>query len=382
MAHYNQHECNRKDQRSHDIDHSKAEDIILLEKQGKCSQKMRNNATGNLAEVSHTVGHNMTDISNIGNISTQKVSFFFIRIHFNYVDNYTYNTQATLQLPDQLKQRGMSLPPRALPRPQRSLKPPRKVEYDRLSDSQIKAHSQTPPKIITPSTYEMRTSSLKRDEYPKCKFTTNSTYMEMKQALGFPKSPFSLKPKDYGSINKHEFSKPDYTSKKNYSRLEGSPKAKNILPETSGFKRSLLPTVRKYSQAIYPATKSSRESLNSSESNNSSNMTTRHSPNPNHSKGESNSSNCPPNLARMLSKQLHVVNGGGIPQPDHKSIFYQQQHQQQQQLHHQQQQLHQHLQQQQSKKNFISVSASLPPKPGDRTIKSSLSSENRYRIQF
>lgn len=279
----------------------------------------------------------------------------------------------------------MSLPPRALPRPQRSLKPPRKVEYDRLSDSQIKAHSQTPPKIIAPSTYEMRTSSLKRDEYPKCKFSTSSTYMEMKQALGFPKSPFSLKPKDYGSINKHEFSKPDYTSKKNYSRLEGSPKAKTILPESSGFKRSLLPTVRKYSQAIYPANKSSRESLNSSESNNSSNMTARRSPNPNHSKGESSSSNCQQNLSRMLSKHGVV---GGLPQPDHKSIFYQQQHQQHQQLQqHQQQQLHhqqqhhlqQHLQQQQSKNNY--VSASLPPKPGDR-IKSSLSSENRYRIQF
>lgn len=75
LAHYNQHECDRKEQRHHDIDHSKSEDIVLLEKQGKCSQKMRNNVTGNLAEVSHTVGHNMTDISNIGSISTQKVCY-------------------------------------------------------------------------------------------------------------------------------------------------------------------------------------------------------------------------------------------------------------------------------------------------------------------
>lgn len=264
----------------------------------------------------------------------------------------------------------MSLPPRALPRPQRSLKPPRKVEYDRLSDSQIKAHSQTPPKIITTPSYEMRTSSLKRDEYPKCKFSTSSTYMEMKQALGFPKSPFSLKPRDYGSMNKHEFSKPEYTSKKNYSRLEGSPRAKTILPETSGFKRSLLPTVRKYSQAIYPANKSSRESLNSSESNNSSSINTRRSPNPNsmnHAKGESNSSSMchQQNLTRMLSKQLNVGGGVGMgmgmgQQPETKSLLYQQQ--------------------QQSKNNY--VSASLPPKPADRTIKSSLSNENRYRIQF
>lgn len=77
LAHYNQHDCDRKEQRSHDIDHSKSEDIVLLEKQGKCSQKMRNNALGNLAEVTHTVGHNMTDISNIGNISTQKVYLLF-----------------------------------------------------------------------------------------------------------------------------------------------------------------------------------------------------------------------------------------------------------------------------------------------------------------
>lgn len=40
---------------------------MLLEKQGRCSQKLRNNATGNLAQVTHTVGQNMTDISNIGN---------------------------------------------------------------------------------------------------------------------------------------------------------------------------------------------------------------------------------------------------------------------------------------------------------------------------
>lgn len=73
LTHYNQHDSDRKDQRSHNLDHTKTEDIALLEKQGKCSQKLRSNATGNLAEVSHSVGHNMTDISNIGNINSQKV---------------------------------------------------------------------------------------------------------------------------------------------------------------------------------------------------------------------------------------------------------------------------------------------------------------------
>lgn len=53
---------------------SKAEEIVLLEKQGRCSQKQRHsNASAassavpsNLAQVSHTVGQNMADISNIG----------------------------------------------------------------------------------------------------------------------------------------------------------------------------------------------------------------------------------------------------------------------------------------------------------------------------
>ncbi|KFB51758.1 hypothetical protein ZHAS_00019852 [Anopheles sinensis] len=50
----------------------KAEDMVLLEKQGRCSQKLRggsgsSSATlGNLAHVSQAVGQNMTDISNIG----------------------------------------------------------------------------------------------------------------------------------------------------------------------------------------------------------------------------------------------------------------------------------------------------------------------------
>lgn len=47
----------------------KQDEMILLEKQGRCSQKLRNNsAMGNLAQVSHTF-QNMTDISNIGQSS-------------------------------------------------------------------------------------------------------------------------------------------------------------------------------------------------------------------------------------------------------------------------------------------------------------------------
>ena len=49
----------------------KNEDIVLLEKQGRSSQKLRTN----LAQISSTIGHNMTDISNIGQSSgSSKVS--------------------------------------------------------------------------------------------------------------------------------------------------------------------------------------------------------------------------------------------------------------------------------------------------------------------
>jgi hypothetical protein len=44
----------------------KNEEIVLLEKQGRSSQKLRSN----LAQISSTIGHNMNDISNIGNQSS------------------------------------------------------------------------------------------------------------------------------------------------------------------------------------------------------------------------------------------------------------------------------------------------------------------------
>lgn len=42
-------------------DFGKSEEIVLLEKQGRSSQKLRSN----LAQISSTIGQNMTDISNI-----------------------------------------------------------------------------------------------------------------------------------------------------------------------------------------------------------------------------------------------------------------------------------------------------------------------------
>lgn len=67
LAHYDQRERERQEHQDSQTNQTKSEDIVLLEKQGRCSQKLRNNATGNLAQVTHTVGQNMTDISNIGN---------------------------------------------------------------------------------------------------------------------------------------------------------------------------------------------------------------------------------------------------------------------------------------------------------------------------
>lgn len=57
---------------------TKPDEIILLEKQGLCSQKLRNN----LAQVTHTIGQNMTDISNIDNNTLTKVERNFLTFQF------------------------------------------------------------------------------------------------------------------------------------------------------------------------------------------------------------------------------------------------------------------------------------------------------------
>lgn len=78
---------------------TKAEEIVLLEKQGLCSQKLRNNMTGNLAQVTHTVGQNMTDISNIGSNNLKKVErftqtfFYLYKISKNKKTNYLKSIQ-------------------------------------------------------------------------------------------------------------------------------------------------------------------------------------------------------------------------------------------------------------------------------------------------
>ena len=72
MAHIDQRDREQREQQQEQTP-TKPDDMVLLEKQGRCSQKIRNNTMGNLAQVSHSVGQNMTDISNIGSSTTIKV---------------------------------------------------------------------------------------------------------------------------------------------------------------------------------------------------------------------------------------------------------------------------------------------------------------------
>lgn len=65
------HLRNQRDQNTpvNSCNSGKNDEIVLLEKQGRSSQKLRSN----LAQVSSTIGQNMNDISNIGNQETSKV---------------------------------------------------------------------------------------------------------------------------------------------------------------------------------------------------------------------------------------------------------------------------------------------------------------------
>uniref|UniRef100_A0A336KWT4 CSON000332 protein n=1 Tax=Culicoides sonorensis TaxID=179676 RepID=A0A336KWT4_CULSO len=280
-------------------DPNKPEEMVLLEKQGRCSQKLRNTtAIGNLAQVTQNVGQNMTDISNIGGKKSPSPSSKVPKI----VSNLAQNLPAGILPPR--KDRGSSLPPSALPRPPRSLKPPRKIEYGRLGSDvppDLKKRSQTPPTPTNPPVdfekqFEMKTSSLKRQNFSNREFSPAKNYMEMKENLKFnkPQEYNMLKHRNYGAIysakqdskfgfKPAEFSNPDYTSTRNYQRLEESRKA------------SLLPNPRKVSPMPQPSNstntdknqgKNSRDSLNSANSSGSNTSNTT----PCHAKSDSNSS--------------------------------------------------------------------------------------------
>lgn len=164
---------------------------MFLEKQGRYSQK--NRGSGNLAQVTHNVGQNMTDISNIGIGSYKVVGFKNFRYYISI--KYIFQNTNTLLLPPR-KNRGNSLPPSALPRPPRhSSKGKKLMEYDRLN---------------TPDALSMKPSN-------------DST-----SSIRYSPSP-SFTKKDYGSMgmmtsNKYgKYTKPSHFSTNCYARLEDLP---------------------------------------------------------------------------------------------------------------------------------------------------------------
>ncbi|XP_035784514.1 uncharacterized protein LOC118462695 [Anopheles albimanus] len=289
----------------------KADEMVLLEKQGRCSQKIRGGSNSsattttsttsstlsNLAHVSHTVGQNMTDISNIGGGG----------------GGGSGGSAGGNKLTGGSGLRGSSLPPSALPRPPRSLKPPRKIEYGRLSDGggpigddgtvgkQKKNRAATPPSPSAgggghSSPKDMFGASMKRPsavggrEYSPAK--GSGGYGELKDTLQLTKDygaggGGSLRHKSYGSMNAvttgggssggggvkfgfgsvksggpvsgsglsgADFSKVDYPSTRNYQRLEephhtgsSSSQSRKSSGDSGTLKRSLLPNVRKLS---------------------------------------------------------------------------------------------------------------------------------------
>lgn len=305
------------------------------------------------------------------NIKTQ---FQVPKIVTNITQNLANITQTGILPPR--KDRGSSLPPSALPRPPRSLKPPRKIEYDRLSDSELKKRSETPPKLTAQRAYELKTSSLKRGEFGKPDFASNKNYMEMKEALDF--SNYN-KHKDYGSMNKTD------AKFVGYERLDDTKVGKTS--DSSSLKRSLLPSARKLSilgPTNINTVKNSRDSLNSgsSGSNNSNNSNPRSSPH--HNKTDSNSSNIlyhhngQFSHARTPPKYIRLT-----PPTDSRTYLPK--------TASNQQKLQQYATQQKTSSlpgmynPGGSNSASLPPKPVDKNNRrgSSLTrGENRYRIQF
>ncbi|GAB0089892.1 Angiomotin [Sergentomyia squamirostris] len=330
LAHIDQRERERQEKQQ---EVAKSEEIVLLEKQGRCSQKMRNNTMGNLVQVSQSVGQNMTDISNIG-VSVPKL-----------VTNLTQNI-----LPPR-KERGSSLPPtaNALSRPPRGLKPPRKIEYDRLSDSELKKRAQTPPKL-TQRAYDLKTGSLKRGDFcPRRDFSPGKTYMEMKETMAF-------KHKDYGSIPRPTFSKPDFTSTRNYQRLEDAPPPlRKTSPAETSLKRSLLPSVTRKPAVVV---KNSRDSLNSasSGSNNSNHSATNSRSSPVHISAGPESPYHPLHYHAKTPPKYMALGARAMTSPSKPP---------QPLMHHPQ-----------------PPTASLPPKPAERRAGSVTRGENRYRIQF
>jgi hypothetical protein len=142
------------------------------------------------------------------------------------------------------KDRQSSAPPSALPRPPRSLKPPRKIEYGRLSETDSN-------KSNSKSDYEIKTSSLKRQQSPVTSLGSKN-FVDIKSELQMALNSTKNNPKTYGTmktdtannITKIYYSnKPDYVSSKNYQRLPDSPSSSDSMkrfggnPSSSGGKK-------------------------------------------------------------------------------------------------------------------------------------------------
>lgn len=128
------------------------------------------------------------------------------------------------------KDRQSSAPPSALPRPPRTLKPPRKIEYGRLSETDSS-------KSNTKSEYELKTSSLKRHQSPVSS-TGSKNFIDIKNELamntkGNLKNYGTMKSADTAAnnITKIYYSnKPEFlTTSKNYQRLPDSPSSSDSL---------------------------------------------------------------------------------------------------------------------------------------------------------
>jgi hypothetical protein len=147
-----------------------------------------------------------------------------------FVTQFPSNQLPKIVLPPR-KDRQSSAPPSALPRPPRSLKPPRKIEYGRLSETDSN-------KSNSKSEYEMKTSSLKRHQSPVT-MTGSKNFVDIKSELQLALNPTKIATKSYGTmksdtannITKIYYSnKPDYlSSKQTYQRLPESPSSSDSM---------------------------------------------------------------------------------------------------------------------------------------------------------
>lgn len=127
------------------------------------------------------------------------------------------------------KERLSSAPPSALPRPPRSVKPPKKIEYGRLSE--------TDSGKINKSEYETKTSSLKRHQSPVT-LAGSKNFIDIKNELQMALNPTKIALKSYGTLKNdtannitkiYYSNKPDYMSSKNYHRLPESPSSSDSM---------------------------------------------------------------------------------------------------------------------------------------------------------